>query len=349
MPMVSIIVPVHNRERILGETLDSVRSQTFEDWECIVVDDHSTDGSLAAANRSTASDARFRVVSLPEGRRNGNAARNYGLSLAMGQFVNFLDSDDLITRNKLQAQLAVFAQTPGLDLVSCRHATFVASPEKDAKQVRFAHPSNWLDVIWLPGADAPYGATWCAIGPLWRAEFIRSLGAWDETLEVWQDSELAVRALCTSSRITRLEQIHVFVRIGAHQRLSSPEVDWGTQRRYAVRTAWKHVQKAGQVTDLRLHMCALRLYAIASSYSQSNHWQAALRGWCSDCKEIQASQRWMVLGWVRLVAEHFRFLRPLSWVLRPAFRSHRRHLPLALMDLDHIPLQDLGPMLKIAL
>jgi len=166
MPQVSIVVPVRNRELILGQTLESVRGQTFEDWECIVVDDHSTDGSVAAAHHCAEGDPRFRIVSLPAGKRNGNAARNHGLSLACGQFVNFLDSDDLITRNKLEVQLATFDSNPGLDFVTCRHAIFETHPETDARQLTFAPPASWLDVIWLPSERAPYGGTWCSIGPL---------------------------------------------------------------------------------------------------------------------------------------------------------------------------------------
>ena len=348
MPLVSIVIPVRNRETILGQTLESVRSQTFEDWECIVVDDHSTDGSVAAAHRCVGDDPRFQIISLPAGKRNGNAARNYGLSLAQGQFVNFLDSDDLITRNKLEVQLAAFDSNPELDIVTCRHAIFQTDPETDAKQLTFAQSASWLDVIWLPSERAPYGGTWCSIGPLWRSEFIRSIGAWDESIEVWQDSELHVRALCSTEKILRLEQILVFVRVGLHPRLSSPNADWGVQRRHAVRTAWKHVRQSGQVTKMRQRMCALRLYAIAYAYVNTELWKTGLQGWLDDCNEIGLSGAWKTLGWLRLVAEHYRFLRPISWLLRPAFRRHRRQLPPALPDLDRIPLESLSPVLAAA-
>ena len=348
MPRVSIVIPVRNRESLLGQTLESVRDQTFEDWECIVVDDHSTDGSVAAARRCAGGDTRFRIVSLAAGKRNGNAARNHGLSLVRGGFVNFLDSDDLITRNKLKVQLAAFESNPELDIVTCRHAIFETDPETDARQVTFAQPVSWLDVVWLPSERSSYGGTWCSIGPLWRAEFIRSIGAWDESIEVWQDSELHVRALCSTSKILRLEQILVFVRVGEHPRLSSPNADWGRQRRHAVRTAWKHVRQSGQVTRLRQRMCALRLYAIAYAYANGELWKSGLRGWLDDCNETGMNGTWKALGWLRLVAEHYRFLRPVSWLLRPAFRAHRRQLPPALPDLESVPLKLPGAVLITA-
>ncbi len=101
--MVSVIVPIFNAERYLSRTLDSVLAQSYTDWECILVDDGSTDSSAAVAQRYADADPRFRCVSQPNG---GVAkARNTGLDLAAGEFTAFLDSDDLWLPGKLETSV----------------------------------------------------------------------------------------------------------------------------------------------------------------------------------------------------------------------------------------------------
>ena len=89
---VSVVIPVYNAERFLRFPLDSVLAQTHSDWECICVDDGSTDGSGAILDEYAAKDARFRVVHKANG--GEGSARNAGLDLATGELVAFLDADD---------------------------------------------------------------------------------------------------------------------------------------------------------------------------------------------------------------------------------------------------------------
>lgn len=100
MPLVSIITPVYNAAPWLRETLDTVRAQTLTDWEMILVDDGSTDGSVEILEKAAAEDTRFRLLRMP---RNGgpSEARNLALSAARGRFLAFLDADDLWLPEKL--------------------------------------------------------------------------------------------------------------------------------------------------------------------------------------------------------------------------------------------------------
>ncbi len=102
---VSVIMPVYNKERYLAEAVDSVCAQTVQDWELWLIDDRSTDRSLAIAEAYAAKDTRIRSVRMPV---NGGAAaaRNEGLSRAKGRYVAFLDADDLWLPQKLEKQLA---------------------------------------------------------------------------------------------------------------------------------------------------------------------------------------------------------------------------------------------------
>ncbi len=100
MPLVSIITPVYNAARWLPETLATVRAQTLADWEQILVDDGSTDGSAEIVEAAAREDARFRMLRTPS---NGgpSAARNLAIDAARGRFIAFLDADDLWLPNKL--------------------------------------------------------------------------------------------------------------------------------------------------------------------------------------------------------------------------------------------------------
>lgn len=102
--MVSVVVPVYNRAATVGPCLDSVRRQTFTDWECLVVDDGSEDGADLEAVVAGLQDERFRYLRRPNG--GGGAARNTGIDAATGTFVAFLDSDDAFLPQKLATFLA---------------------------------------------------------------------------------------------------------------------------------------------------------------------------------------------------------------------------------------------------
>lgn len=105
VPAVSVITPVWNAAETLGASVASVRAQTEPDWEMWLVDDGSTDDSLARARELAAADPRIRVIALGEN-RGAAVARNTGIRAARGRFIAFLDADDLWRPSKLSAQLA---------------------------------------------------------------------------------------------------------------------------------------------------------------------------------------------------------------------------------------------------
>lgn len=102
--LVSIITPVHNCEKFIKDTIDSVRNQSYTNWEHILIDDVSTDNSYNIIKDLCSLDSRFKLVQLD---KNGGAAvaRNTGIELAKGRYIAFLDSDDLWHKEKLKKQV----------------------------------------------------------------------------------------------------------------------------------------------------------------------------------------------------------------------------------------------------
>ncbi len=102
-PAISVIVPCLNQAAFLPQALDSVREQTYADWECIIINDGSTDETGEIGRAYAESDPRFRYVE--QENRGLSGARNRGLDQSTGRYIQFLDADDLLARTKFEIQL----------------------------------------------------------------------------------------------------------------------------------------------------------------------------------------------------------------------------------------------------
>lgn len=108
-PKVAIIVPCYNQARFLPKAIASIQAQTMPDWECIIIDDGSTDETATIAQTYCEQDKRFRIISKENG--GSASARDLGLLHAKGEYIQFLDADDSIAPDKLEEQLDVLEQT----------------------------------------------------------------------------------------------------------------------------------------------------------------------------------------------------------------------------------------------
>jgi glycosyltransferase involved in cell wall biosynthesis len=113
-PAISVVLPVHNRADVLARAVQSVLDQRLANFELVIVDDGSTDGSPSVAK--SFDDERIKVIELGEN-RGGNAARNAGVKAAKAPLIAFLDSDDTFLPEKLERVVAEFERRAGLDLL----------------------------------------------------------------------------------------------------------------------------------------------------------------------------------------------------------------------------------------
>ncbi|MDY2942297.1 MAG: glycosyltransferase family 2 protein [Paludibacteraceae bacterium] len=120
-PKVCVIMPVYNGEKTIKRALTSLLMQTYTNWECVVVNDGSTDGTQSILDELT--DPRFKVFSLPKNVGRG-AARQVCLEHADGEFLTYLDADDFYHKDKIRLQVETFETDPQIDLVSCGMLVF---------------------------------------------------------------------------------------------------------------------------------------------------------------------------------------------------------------------------------
>jgi glycosyltransferase involved in cell wall biosynthesis len=174
-PRVSVVVPVHNGERLLGEAIASVLAQEEDDLEILVVDDGSTDGSAAVAEQFSEP---VRVLR----RENGGpaAARNTGLAAACAEIVAFLDADDLYAPDKLALQLDRLERRPDVEVVIGQRR-YLMLQEAGDETLRFAdHHDEHLSL-----------QLGCA---LFRRRVFDRVGPLDETMEMGEDWDWFMRA-----------------------------------------------------------------------------------------------------------------------------------------------------------
>ena len=146
-PLVSIIVPCYNYGHLLSETLNNILEQSYVNWECIIVDDGSTDNTSSVAKEFVKDHKQFKYVF----QKNAglSAARNTGLQHSKGSFIQLLDADDFIESNKLLSQIKVFIEYPISDIVYSE-VRYFSSEQKSLR--RFS--MNEIDNPWMPKVDS---------------------------------------------------------------------------------------------------------------------------------------------------------------------------------------------------
>jgi glycosyltransferase involved in cell wall biosynthesis len=181
MPHVSVIIPTYNRAAMLRECLQSVQVQTYRDFEIIVIDDGSTDDTRATA------ESFARVRYFYQENRGVAAARNYGIKLARGEYIAFLDSDDLWLPPHLQLTVSFLDAHPQIGMVyttftqvNSAHQPIRMYPARTGKHVYKDLLSKWI--VAAPTVVA-------------RKTVLEAVGGFDETMRVHEDGDLWRRIL----------------------------------------------------------------------------------------------------------------------------------------------------------
>jgi glycosyltransferase involved in cell wall biosynthesis len=194
-PRVSVLIPCYNAERFIGETLESVFRQTWPRIEIVVVDDGSTDGSSDVIQRLA--NANLKLIK--QGNRGQTAALNVCLAHATGDFIQYLDADDLIDPTKIELQVARLLDNPQC-VASAEWGRFYVSPTEvhfDPEPVWCdLDPLDWLALSRTDGLGMMLPALW-----LIPMAIVRACGPWAEDLTLNNDAEYFTRVLLASERV----------------------------------------------------------------------------------------------------------------------------------------------------
>ncbi len=220
IPLISIIIPTYNRSWIIGETLDSVLAQTYTNWECIVVDDGSYDDTAELLKFYSEKDDRIKLHLRPNDMLKGaSSCRNYGLKQAKGDFIQFLDSDDLLNKNKFLEQLKLIENSSLLTLTTCRWGSFSNSSSLRIK-TKYNSYKNFERSIDLLHTFGKFNEYFPPLVYLVPAALIKLAGNWNEELSNNDDGEYFTRIIMNADSILFCENAEVYYRAGDSDRLS---------------------------------------------------------------------------------------------------------------------------------
>ena len=239
-PLVSVLIPAYNAEQWLAQALRSALAQTWPNKEIVVVDDGSSDGTLRVARRFESET----VHVVTQNNQGAAAARNLAFSLSQGDYVQWLDADDLLSPDKIAKQMELVVSGAGCrTLLSSSWGQFLYRPER----ATFKASPLWCDlspseflIRKLAYKAAMQTAAW-----LVSRELTESAGPWDTTMHVDDDGEYFCRVLLASDGIRFAPGAHVYHRCVGTMRLS-----YVGQSDRKMEALWRSMQ---------LHMSCLRL------------------------------------------------------------------------------------------
>jgi glycosyltransferase involved in cell wall biosynthesis len=199
---VSIIIPAYNAEKYIAETVESVLAQSFRDLECIVVDDGSMDHTGEIVRGFGA-----RVRHIRQENAERSAARNRGIANSSGDYIGFLDADDILLPEKLKEQVAFLDAHPGFDVVYSRINYFRDNGKRSRYRVRRATPEGdilplliWANFITMNS-------------PLFRRGAVERVGGFNVSLCRYEDWDFLLRLALSGSRFGFIDSLHCLCRM----------------------------------------------------------------------------------------------------------------------------------------
>ena len=208
-----MVVPSFNRKEMIGETLESVIANTSENWELLCVDDHSSDNSLEVVAAFTQEDSRVKYWSRKSSVGGAPACRNEGASKANGDYLIFLDSDDLLHCSCLKRRTEEFQKHPEMDFLVFPGDRFDCEPG-DLGDRWFTQSDDSLN-------DFLEGPAWQTSAVIWKKSAFEKLGGFGEDLLSWQDWDLHVRAIASGLQFQLIDgDADYYVRRGHKSRIS---------------------------------------------------------------------------------------------------------------------------------
>ncbi len=212
-PLVSIIIPTYNDSAVITEAIDCSLNQTWENREIIVVDDGSTDGTEQLVKEKYGS----RVTFVRQENKGAGAARNTGIRIASGKYLQFLDSDDLLDLEKVELQVGLLQSASGKALSYCDYTPFqadrMASEPRHVSPLLHERPFDEIMLKWETELSIPIHCF------LFDAAFFKECGiAFDETLPTNEDWECWMNVFALETEVLFVDRVLAYYRVTGDSR-----------------------------------------------------------------------------------------------------------------------------------
>lgn len=204
-PLISVIIPCYNQSYFLTDAINSIKIQSHENWECIIINDGSTDNTEIIANKIAKTDSRIHIIS--QENKGLPGARNTGIFNAKGDMLQFLDADDILESDKLKIQSEFLMTNKNIDIVfsDARYFTTDNPNLRDAGPYAKKANTPWITDLWYsPGSllEKIINHNLFPVNcPLIKKTVFDKVGLWNEELDALEDWEFWIRCVIKEVKI----------------------------------------------------------------------------------------------------------------------------------------------------
>ncbi|WP_452224242.1 glycosyltransferase family 2 protein [Lacinutrix chionoecetis] len=228
--LISIIIPVFNRETIIKSTLDSILKQTHSNWECLIIDDGSTDNTKNTIKEYSNKNKNFQCIKRPNHLVKGaNSCRNYGFTIAKGEYINWFDSDDIMKPTFLEEKLKAFEKNTDAVIHRNNYANYALTNFRDSK-FEYNNGKNLFYNYAMENIEIQ------TCGFMWRKRFLEGKKLFDEHIMRYQDNEFHIRMLAIKTlNVKIIDKVLATIRSGdEHESQISSKTKLTKQKLYDV-------------------------------------------------------------------------------------------------------------------
>ena len=299
-PAISIIIPTRNRRELLVQTLASVQHQTFGDWEALVVDDGSNDGTYEQVLSISHQDPRIKYIQRTGPNSGAPACRNQGIAASEGEYIIFLDSDDCLAAHALENRFRKMEQHRELDfgVFGC---------------ILFRHQPGDTNLLWNAdtGEDdidrfLANDVSWQTTSPIWRRAAIERLGSWDETLLTGQDWDQHLRGLILNLKYQRFSPPDCFWRMPHSDTIGSKSKagDYLFSRERLLFLAQQRLEEASLLTSHRRVLLRKQYFWLADTCLDYSNKEDAFNFWrlCYERDLLDRQLYSQGLGYLKIIS-----------------------------------------------
>jgi len=188
-PLISILIPVFNREDLIEQTLNSIITQTYKNWECIIVDDGSTDKTLSVLKGLRIKHSRIKVYQRPDNLPKGaNSCRNYAFNVCKGDYINWFDSDDIMHPEFLKTKLDAFNDEINCVISKTQFFSETINTISGKENRTFSSENLLEDFVTLK-------RSWYVCDPMWKKSFLKKEALFSLNLLKGQDRDFHIRMI----------------------------------------------------------------------------------------------------------------------------------------------------------